>query len=146
MNKKQQVMMSGGGGGVKTLAGNNERRRKSHPNSQQLPGIISSPPPSSSSPMHHTEEALREIHGTASLLVMLQILLTVVCVKTLERPTCKRLMKISTKPIVILYPSFLSFSSSNWRQMQQMKNCWLEQFGCSGFTGVCGSNHGKFGL
>ncbi len=21
-----------------------------------------------------------------------------------------------------------------------MKNCWLEQFGCSGFTGVCGWN------
>ncbi|CAK9230162.1 unnamed protein product [Sphagnum jensenii] len=33
-----------------------------------------------------------------------------------------------------------------WRQMQQMKNCWLEQFGCSGFTGVCGWNQGKFGL
>ncbi|CAK9878183.1 unnamed protein product [Sphagnum jensenii] len=80
--------------------GHDERRRKPHPNSQQLPGIISSPPPpSSSSPMHHTEEALREIHGTASLF--------------------------------------------DWRQMQ---NCWLEQFGCSGFTGVCGWNQGKFGL
>jgi len=60
--------MSGGGGGVvKTLAGHNERRCKPHANTQQLPGIISSPPPpSSSSPMHHTEEALREIHRTAS--------------------------------------------------------------------------------
>jgi hypothetical protein len=42
-------------------------------------------------------------------LVMLQILLTLLCVKALERPTCKRLMKISTKPIVILYPSWLVF-------------------------------------
>ncbi|CAM6022294.1 unnamed protein product [Sphagnum balticum] len=85
------------------ISGHNKRRRKPHPNSQQLPGIISSPPPpSSSSPMHHTEEALREIHGTASLF--------------------------------------------DWRQMQQMKNCWLEQFGCSGFTGVCGWIQGKFGL
>jgi hypothetical protein len=42
-------------------------------------------------------------------LVMLQILLTLLCVKALERPTCNRLMKILTKPIVILYPSWLVF-------------------------------------